>query len=115
MYKRQGHIFLHGGGTFRGEFVYYFEVVLHDVFLEFYTQFSALSLIHIYSLMNHYYDMGADKLAYAGMDDAGEMSSWYVLNAIGPVSYTHLDVYKRQVCGEHGLQPDVQCRPYVER
>ena len=26
------------------------------------------------SLMNHYYDMGADKLAYAGMDDAGEMS-----------------------------------------
>ena len=38
-----GHIFLHGGGTFRGEFVYYFEVVLHDVFLEFYTQFSAQS------------------------------------------------------------------------
>ena len=30
-----GHIFLHGGGTFRGEFVYYFEVILHDVFLEF--------------------------------------------------------------------------------
>ena len=34
-----GHIFLHGGGTFRGEFVYYFEVILHDVFLEFYTNF----------------------------------------------------------------------------
>mgnify|MGYP000553271039 CR=1 FL=1 len=35
------------------------------------------------SLMGHYYDMGKDKLAYAGMDDAGEMSSWYVFNAIG--------------------------------
>lgn len=21
----------------------------------------------------------------------------------------------KAVCGEHGLQPDVQCRPYVER
>lgn len=36
-----GHIFLHGGGTFGGEFVYYFEVILHDVFLEFYTQLPA--------------------------------------------------------------------------
>ena len=38
-----GHIFLHGGGTFGGEFVYYFEVILHNVFLEFYTQFPAQS------------------------------------------------------------------------
>lgn len=43
------------------------------------------------SLMNHYYDMGADKLAYAGMDDAGEMSSWYVLNAIGLYTYSPAD------------------------
>lgn len=35
------------------------------------------------SIMNHYYDMGADHLALAGMDDAGEMSSWFVFNAIG--------------------------------
>ena len=41
--------------------------------------------------MNHYYDMGADKLAYAGMDDAGEMSSWYVLNAIGLYTYSPAD------------------------
>lgn len=35
------------------------------------------------SIMNHFYDMGKYKLAYAGMDDAGEMSSWYVFNAMG--------------------------------
>lgn len=43
------------------------------------------------SIMNHYYDMGAEKLAYAGMDDAGEMSSWYVLNAIGLYTYSPAD------------------------
>ncbi len=35
------HIFLHGGGAFGGKFVYYFEVVLHNVFLEGYAQFPA--------------------------------------------------------------------------
>lgn len=43
------------------------------------------------SLMNHYYGMGEDGLAYAGMDDAGEMSSWYVLNAIGIYTYSPAD------------------------
>ena len=43
------------------------------------------------SIMNHYYDMGADRLAYAGMDDAGEMSSWYVFNAIGLYTYSPAD------------------------
>lgn len=42
-------------------------------------------------LMDHYYDMGEDRLAYAGMDDAGEMSSWYVLNAIGLYTYSPAD------------------------
>ena len=42
-------------------------------------------------LMDKYYDMGADHLAYAGMDDAGEMSSWYVLNAIGLYTYSPAD------------------------
>lgn len=42
-------------------------------------------------LMEHYYDMGKDKLAYAGMDDAGEMSSWYVFNAIGLYTYSPAD------------------------
>ena len=35
--------------------------------------------------------MGAEGLAYAGMDDAGEMSSWYVLNAIGIYTYSPAD------------------------
>ena len=41
--------------------------------------------------MNRYYDMGEDHLAYAGMDDAGETSSWYVLNAIGIYTYSPAD------------------------
>lgn len=43
------------------------------------------------NLMENYYDMGADKLAYSGMDDAGEMSSWYVFNAIGLYTYSPAD------------------------
>lgn len=43
------------------------------------------------SLMGHFYDMGQDKLAYAGMDDAGEMSSWYVFNAISLYTYSPAD------------------------
>jgi len=43
------------------------------------------------SLMNHYYGMGKEKLAYAGMDDAGEMSSWYVFNAIGLYPFSPAD------------------------
>lgn len=43
------------------------------------------------SIMNHYYGMGADKLAYAGMDDAGEMSAWYVFNALGLYTYSPAD------------------------
>jgi predicted alpha-1,2-mannosidase len=43
------------------------------------------------SIMNRFYDMGAEKLAYAGMDDAGEMSAWYVLNAVGLYTYSPAD------------------------
>src|SRR5690554_137651 len=43
------------------------------------------------SIMNRFYDMGAEGLAYAGMDDAGEMSAWYVLNAIGLYTYSPAD------------------------
>jgi predicted alpha-1,2-mannosidase len=43
------------------------------------------------SIMNHFYDMGKNKLAYAGMDDAGEMSSWYVFNAIGLYTFSPAD------------------------
>lgn len=43
------------------------------------------------TIMDKFYDMGADHLALAGMDDAGEMSSWYVLNAIGLYTYSPAD------------------------
>lgn len=43
------------------------------------------------SIMDRFYDMGADKLAYCGMDDAGEMSAWYVFNAIGLYTYSPAD------------------------
>jgi len=35
------------------------------------------------TIMNYYYNMGKEGLAYAGMDDSGGLSAWYVLNSIG--------------------------------
>ena len=35
--------------------------------------------------------MGKEKLAYAGMDDAVEMSSWYVFNAVGLYPFSPAD------------------------
>jgi predicted alpha-1,2-mannosidase len=43
------------------------------------------------SILNHFYGMGEHGLALAGMDDAGEMSSWYVFNAIGLYPYSPAD------------------------
>ena len=43
------------------------------------------------SIMNRFYDMGPEKLAYCGMDDAGEMSAWFVMNAIGLYTYSPAD------------------------
>ncbi len=43
------------------------------------------------SIMNHFYDMGKSRLSYAGMDDAGEMSSWYVFNAMGFYTFSPAD------------------------
>ncbi|RKD91329.1 putative alpha-1,2-mannosidase [Mangrovibacterium diazotrophicum] len=43
------------------------------------------------SIMSHFYGMGEHGLALCGMDDAGEMSSWYVLSAIGIYSYSPAD------------------------
>ena len=43
------------------------------------------------TLMHKYYGMGKEGLAYAGMDDAGEMSSWFALNAIGIYTYSPAD------------------------
>ncbi len=43
------------------------------------------------SIMNHFYGMGEHGLALCGMDDAGEMSSWYVFAAIGFYPYSPAD------------------------
>ncbi|MDR0728804.1 MAG: GH92 family glycosyl hydrolase [Prevotellaceae bacterium] len=43
------------------------------------------------TLMSHFYGMGKEGLALAGMDDAGEMSSWYVFNAIGLYPFSPAD------------------------
>lgn len=43
------------------------------------------------SIMDRFYDMGKEKLSYAGMDDAGEMSSWYVFNAMGFYPFSPAD------------------------
>jgi predicted alpha-1,2-mannosidase len=42
-------------------------------------------------ILDQFYDMGKEKLAYAGMDDAGEMSSWYVFNAMGLYPFSPAD------------------------
>ncbi|MFO8002366.1 MAG: GH92 family glycosyl hydrolase [Marinilabilia sp.] len=43
------------------------------------------------SIMNHYYGMGEYGLALPGMDDAGEMSAWYVFSAMGFYPYSPAD------------------------
>ena len=43
------------------------------------------------TIMERFYGMGADGLALCGMDDCGEMSSWYVFNAIGIYTYSPAD------------------------
>jgi predicted alpha-1,2-mannosidase len=40
------------------------------------------------TIMDRFYGMGSDGLALCGMDDCGEMSSWYVFNAIGLYPYS---------------------------
>jgi predicted alpha-1,2-mannosidase len=43
------------------------------------------------TIMSRFYGMGESGLALSGMDDAGEMSSWYVFNAIGLYPYSPAD------------------------
>jgi len=49
------------------------------------------SQVMLDSIMNHFYDMGKDHLAYSGMDDAGENSAWYVLTSIGLYTFSPAD------------------------
>ena len=43
------------------------------------------------TILDRFYGMGNDGLALCGMDDAGEMSSWYVFNAMGFYPYSPAD------------------------
>ena len=43
------------------------------------------------SIMNRFYGMGEHGLGLSGMDDAGEMSSWYVFAAMGFYPYSPAD------------------------
>lgn len=40
------------------------------------------------TILNDYYAMGKEGLAYAGMDDEGSLSAWYVMNAMGLYSFS---------------------------
>jgi putative alpha-1,2-mannosidase len=42
-------------------------------------------------ILDKYYNMGKEGLAYAGMDDEGGLSAWYVLNAIGLYTFSPAD------------------------
>jgi len=57
----------------------------------YFTDKQAKAQLYLDSVMNNYYNMGKDKLAYAGMDDAGEMSAWFVFNAIGMYTFSPAD------------------------
>ena len=45
----------------------------------------------INDIIERFYDMGPERLAYSGMDDAGEMSAWFVLNALGFYTFSPAD------------------------
>ncbi len=49
------------------------------------------SQYYLNMIMDRFYDMGKEHLAYAGMDDAGEMSAWYTLTAMGIYTYSPAD------------------------
>lgn len=60
-------------------------------YLYYFTGKQEKSQLLLDSCMNHFYGMGKEGLALAGMDDAGEMSSWYVFNAIGIYPFSPAD------------------------
>jgi len=43
------------------------------------------------TIMTHYYNMGKEGLAFAGMDDSGGLAAWYALNAIGLYTFSPAD------------------------
>ena len=62
-------------------------------------------------IMSRFYGMGEDGLALCGMDDAGEMSAWYVFNAIGLYPYSPADedyIVSVPIFDEVRLKPGAQ-------
>ena len=49
------------------------------------------SQLVINKILNEYYGRGPEHLALPGMDDGGEMSSWYALTAMGIYTYSPAD------------------------
>jgi putative alpha-1,2-mannosidase len=43
------------------------------------------------TILNSLYGIGEEGLALCGMDDAGEMSAWYVFSALGLYTYSATD------------------------
>lgn len=62
-----------------------------DAFLYYFVGKQEKSQALLNRIMDHFYDMGKEHLAYAGMDDAGEMSSWYVCCAMGLYPFSPAD------------------------
>lgn len=60
-------------------------------FLYYFVNKQEKSQVLLNRIMDHFYDMGTNHLAYAGMDDAGEMSSWFVFSAIGLYTFSPAD------------------------
>ncbi|MGQ8338340.1 GH92 family glycosyl hydrolase [Sunxiuqinia sp. A32] len=60
-------------------------------FLYYFADKQEKSQMYLDSIMNHFYGMGASGNALSGMDDAGEMSSWYVFTAMGLYPYSPAD------------------------
>ncbi|MFV0378490.1 MAG: GH92 family glycosyl hydrolase [Mangrovibacterium sp.] len=60
-------------------------------FLYYFVDKQEKSQVLLDSLMSHFYGMGEHGLALCGMDDAGEMSAWYVLTAVGLYTYSPAD------------------------
>lgn len=62
-----------------------------DPFLYYFVGKQEKSQVILDTIMNNFYGMGKEKLAYPGMDDAGEMSAWFVFNAMGFYPFSPAD------------------------
>jgi len=60
-------------------------------FLYYFIDKQEKSQVLLNRILSQFYGMSTNGLAYAGMDDAGEMSSWYVFNAIGIYPFSPAD------------------------